>query len=63
MSEKNPNDDHGKYPEKSVPSEHPDHSSHQEYQKLLKKIDNCLEKMNDMNKNSQEDHELSLIHI
>ena len=57
MSEKNPNNDYGKSQEKSVSYEHPDHPSHQEYQKLLEKIDNCLEKMDDMKKDPQEDHE------
>ena len=57
MSEKNPNDDYGKYQEKSVSYEHPDHSSHQEYQKLLKTLDNCLEKIDDMKKDPQEDYE------
>ena len=57
MSEKTPNDDYGKYQEKSVPSEHRDRSSHQEYYKLLDKIDNCLKKMEDMKKDPQEDYE------
>ena len=64
MSEKNPNDDHGKYQEKRVLSEQLDHSSHQEYQKLLEKIDNCLdwmikldEKLDNMTKDPQEDYE------
>ena len=54
MSEKNPNEDYGKYEEKSVPSEH---SSHQDYQKLLEKIDKLDEKLSDMkNEDPDEDY-------
>ena len=54
MSEKNHNEDYGKYEEKSVPSEH---SSHQDYQKLLEKIDKLGEKLSDMkNEDPDEDY-------
>ena len=46
MSEKNPNEDH----EKSVPTEHLDNSSQQEYQKQLEqKIDKLIEQMSEKN--------------
>ena len=46
MSEKTFYEDYGKYEEKGVPSEH---SSHQDYQKLIEKIDKLGEKLSDMN--------------
>ena len=45
MSEKRPN---GDYQGKSVPSEHPDHSSYLKYQKLEQKFENLLGRMRDM---------------